>query len=361
MGGSLLRISPPAWRFGARAHGAIALAATCHCSLLFGLDGLGGGLTADTDGAEAPDGDAGVVPDAAGPDGNGATDTDAATDAEAAKDAGPDAPDSDGRARTVDSGGDAGAGVEAGDVEAGEEAGLDAEAGASDAGSGADAGDGSGAGDAGDIVSNLVALYRFDETTGTTAADSSGNGRDATMVGATFASGLAGNAATMNGSSEYVSLPRGIGRGLTAFSIAAWVNLTTETQWCRIFDFGTGTTTYAFLTPDSGGGTLRYAITTAGNTAEERIEGPLLATAAWKHVAVTFGAGVGTLYVDGAQVGQNTSMTMSLATLGTTTQNWLGRSQFSVDPFLDGEIDDFRIYSRALTANDVATLFAERQ
>src|SRR4029078_12218403 len=41
--------------------------------------------------------------------------------------------------------------------------------------------------------------------------------------------------------------------------------------------------------------------------------------------------------------------------LGTTTQNYLGKSQYS-DPGLQGSIDDFRIYSRALSASEVLAL-----
>jgi uncharacterized protein len=64
----------------------------------------------------------------------------------------------------------------------------------------------------------------------------------------------------------------------------------------------------------------------------------------------------GTLYVNGAQVAQNTAMSLSPASLGNTTQNWLGRSQFGADPFLNGKIDNFRIYSRALSPGEVQTL-----
>jgi len=42
--------------------------------------------------------------------------------------------------------------------------------------------------------------------------------------------------------------------------------------------------------------------------------------------------------------------------LGNTANNWIGRSQFAVDPFFDGFIDDFRIYSRALSATEIAAL-----
>jgi hypothetical protein len=44
--------------------------------------------------------------------------------------------------------------------------------------------------------------------------------------------------------------------------------------------------------------------------------------------------------------------------LGDTTQNWIGRSVYAADPYLTGQIDDFRLYSGALTSEEVAVLAA---
>jgi Concanavalin A-like lectin/glucanases superfamily len=147
---------------------------------------------------------------------------------------------------------------------------------------------------------------------------------------------------------------------LTSFSISAWVNLTAAPTHVHIFDFGTGPTTYVFLTPHSGGSMLQLAITTGGSTAEQVINAPLLATGVWQHLAFTLTNTTGVLYLNGAQVGQNPAMTLNAASLGNTTQNWLGRSQFTADPYLNGQIDEFRIYNRALSASEVQQLFLQR-
>ena len=128
-------------------------------------------------------------------------------------------------------------------------------------------------------------------------------------------------------------------------------------NWTRIFDFGSGTSTYMFLTPKNGSSKIRFAIKNNGSN-EQIIDGlSALATGGWHHVAVTLNGATGTLYVDGAQVGRNTAMTLKPSDMGSTTQNWIGRSQFS-DPYLNGRVDDFRVYTKALSASEVAALAA---
>jgi hypothetical protein len=73
-------------------------------------------------------------------------------------------------------------------------------------------------------------------------------------------------------------------------------------------------------------------------------------------VAVVLNGSTGTLYVNGTAVGTNTAMTLTPSSLGNTTQNWIGRSQFAADPYLNGIVDDFRIYGGALTAAQITTL-----
>jgi hypothetical protein len=169
--------------------------------------------------------------------------------------------------------------------------------------------------------------------------------------------GKLGNAVKLSGNSEYVDLPDGIASGLHDFTISAWVNPSANSAWSRVFDFGTGTGNYMFLTLSAGGGPLRFAITTSGNGAEQQINGPgTLPLNTWSHVAVTLSGHTGTLYVNGQPVGTNDNMTLTPADLGATTQNWIGRSQFSADPFLAATVDDFQIYDHALSAAEIAGL-----
>src|ERR1017187_9470092 len=206
---------------------------------------------------------------------------------------------------------DADAGKDAAGVHGGTEAGsVDAEA--ADTGTDSESADAPVA-DSSGIAVGLVAFYPFAEAGGTTSADGSGNNHVAAMQGATFAVGLQDNAATMNGSGQYVSLPAGIVSGLTAFSVSVWINLNTVSLNTHIFDFGTGTTTYMFLTPQSRSGTLQFAISTTGPVGDQVLNAPAPSAAAWQHVCVTLMGATGTLYVNGAEIAQNTGMTLNPA------------------------------------------------
>lgn len=207
----------------------------------------------------------------------------------------------------------------------------------------------------------FASWLKFDETTGTTAADSSGNSNVGTLVNSpTWIGGEIGNALNLDGTSNYASLPNNITANLHDFTVTAWIYWNGGANWQRIFDFGAGTGSYMFLTPKNAStGKLRFAITTTGGSGEQKIDGTAaLATSGWHHVAITLAGSTGTLYVDGQQVGQNTAMTLRPSDLGTTTQNWIGRSQYSADPYFSGHIDDVRILAGALGGSEIAALAA---
>jgi fibronectin type 3 domain-containing protein len=208
------------------------------------------------------------------------------------------------------------------------------------------------------VEATMRTYLKFDETSGTTATDSTGNGWNGTLMNSpTWVAGYSNNAVNLSSnSSQYVTVPAGVVNNLNNFSIAMWVKQTSVGNWARIFDFGTGQTVYMFLTARNGASsTLRFAITTGGGGGEQQINGPsALPTGVWKHVAVTLNGSVGILYLDGVAVGTNSSMTLKPSSLGSTTQNYIGKSQFS-DPYFNGQVDDFRIYSDALNAGEVTT------
>jgi hypothetical protein len=73
---------------------------------------------------------------------------------------------------------------------------------------------------------------------------------------------------------------------------------------------------------------------------------------------VTLTGSTGTVYFNGARTQQNTSLTLNASSLGATTKNWLGHSEYTADPYLTGELDNLRIYNRALADAEVQALYA---
>jgi hypothetical protein len=187
--------------------------------------------------------------------------------------------------------------------------------------------------------------------------DASANGRHATLAGgATRVAGRKGNAAALSGAAQYAALPAGLVSACADFTFAGWVNLAAASTWSRIFDFGNGTGTYMFLTPRTSGGSLRFTIRNQ-NVGEQHISyGYSFPTNTWKHVAVTLAGNTGRLYVDGAQVAQNTNFTLDPMNRGTLPNVWIGRSQYSWDPYLSGRVDDFRFSCRAFSAAEIGAL-----
>jgi hypothetical protein len=110
-----------------------------------------------------------------------------------------------------------------------------------------------------------------------------------------------------------------------------------------------------FLTPKNGAnGYLRFAIN-AGAGEQQINTTKIIPTRSWTHLAVTWTGNVGILYVNGVEAGRNSAMTLNPSSLGATTQNYIGKSQFA-DPYLDGKVDDFRILNRAMTAAEISAL-----
>jgi hypothetical protein len=218
----------------------------------------------------------------------------------------------------------------------------------------------------------LVAYYPCEQASGTSLPDLSGNKNDGTLVsssgssGTSFSSGKIGNALSLRASrGGYVSVPVSVFQGATELTIATWIKPGSTTTWQRIFDVGidaklsqnteTGTVYMTFALRDFDSN-LGFSSTKDGYGNAQVIKAPAFATGVWTHVAVVLGGGAGTLYLDGVAASTGSSI-LAPAELGALDYAYLGKSQFTGDPLLDGQIDEFRVYQRALSAGEVKALF----
>jgi hypothetical protein len=220
------------------------------------------------------------------------------------------------------------------------------------------------------LAEGLVLWYQCESAGGaaeTLLPDSTVHGNDGTLFtgsggapGYSFDPGKLGNALDLVLAKKgYVSLPAGLLADACEATIATWVYLNSnESAWTRIWDFGQDTSVYMFLTPATNYDRLaKFAITVSGRTNEQTIQAQsAMPTLKWTHVALVLGPPGVILYFDGALVGSSSAITLRPADLGPTVNNYLGRSQYPSDPYLDGDIDEFRLYNRALSPEEILAL-----
>lgn len=121
-----------------------------------------------------------------------------------------------------------------------------------------------------------------------------------------------------------------------------------------VFNFGNSSTTgYIFF----GANTSRCSITPKTYSQEQTVDAQTpMQKGQWHNLVYTQADNAGTIYIDG-QEKATAGITMHPSELGTTTQNWLGRSPYTSDVYLQGAIySDVRIYSYALTEDDIQQL-----
>jgi len=215
----------------------------------------------------------------------------------------------------------------------------------------------------GAVTNGLLGWWKMDETRGTTAFDSSGNGANASVHGGIFTNGYMSNALYLTG-----------GTNNAAFTSVDALQMTV-TAWIRADSNGGSSFPRILVMPgcyfnlrldgSANNNTLDFATTIAANGST--VDGEWLSppnsigTGAWYHVAVSYdkssATNVPALYVNGVRI--------SLATLTSpaiTPPSYAGTShignRLDLTRGWDGLIDDLRIYNRLLNDAEVQSLAA---
>ncbi len=211
----------------------------------------------------------------------------------------------------------------------------------------------------------LIAHYKFDETSGTTAADSSGNGNTGTltnMTGSEWTTGMVGGALDFDGTNDYVEVPSASTSSLsTNFTVAMWVKPASfvggSSSGGPFLFHRPKTTTGSFETIKVGlrtSSVIDYKINNNG------LDSPssLLTLGSWSHIVALYDGSNQTIFVDGSQVA-NTARSGVLE--ASTAPSYIGVQQYNSSTFkqfLFGQVDDFRVYDHALSASEVSALAA---
>ncbi len=199
-----------------------------------------------------------------------------------------------------------------------------------------------------------VAAYAFDAGSGSTLADASGKGNHGSISGAAWTSaGKSGSALSFDGVDDLVTVADAASLDLTTgMTLEAWVRPTTAGGWRTVVTKETsGNLVYGLFS--SSDTEPPSAIVTIGGSALQDIvrASSGVPASAWTHVATTYDGSSQRLYVNGAEVG---SRPLSGSMANTAGPLRIGGNTVWPEWFA-GQIDDLRVYDRALSAGEIRT------
>jgi len=196
--------------------------------------------------------------------------------------------------------------------------------------------------------SSNVALYQLDGNADDTTGDYNG-----TATNVTYSTGNFGQAAVFNGSSSKIDT--GFAQNTNnAFSWSLWFKADTSSGINMLIDTTSNTNPYPGCGIGHSNGVLAGFI--AGTTSNLTYSGETISLNQWHHTVLTYnGSGSFKLYLDSVEVGSGTHST----NVNSGQNILIGNSVVSTWPGHNGSIDEVRIFDKAISAEDVATLYAE--
>jgi autotransporter-associated beta strand protein len=199
--------------------------------------------------------------------------------------------------------------------------------------------------------------WKFNETSGSTAADSGSGGHTGTLVGSPTwtTSGVIGGALTFNGTSQSVSASS-LNLNSNTVTISAWVYRTANESNTAgiVFDrsSSTGASGLSFGTANE----LRYNWNNASATWNWN-SGLVVPTSQWTFVALVITASNATMYMEplgGAMQSATNAVANSASTFDGTS--YIGQDTLNGNRFFGGTLDDVRVYSTSLSATALASI-----
>jgi hypothetical protein len=212
------------------------------------------------------------------------------------------------------------------------------------------------------LKNGIIHRYSFDGS-GPEVTDSIGDQHGTVENGGVMSDGVL----AFDGIDQYVSLPAGMISSLTDATFEAWFTWNGGDEYQRLMDFGDTTTgdpvqglSYLFLAasrPDEGPGS---GFSLDGYSTEIETEATdVISTGIQYHIVLVVDEDerAFSLYLNGA-FQSGIAFTNSLMNVNDVNA-YFGRSLYDADPYLNGLIDEVRIYDVALSSAQVAYSYAE--
>lgn len=204
--------------------------------------------------------------------------------------------------------------------------------------------------------------WKFDENTGSTSTDVLA-GNVATQVGATWATGHSGTAFSFDGVNDYATAPNSASLNIsgTNITVVAWVKITPTDTYQQFVVKGTNTAApfnaWHIYGQHLTATTWRphWQITDENDVRTSASSVDAVNYGDWVHVAGVYDGLQMTLYVNSSQ-GEGTDVTGNLKQY---TQPLLLGARGLYQEFMEGLLDDVRIYNRALEASEIASIWYE--
>ena len=207
----------------------------------------------------------------------------------------------------------------------------------------------------GNLSDGLVAYWPFDGN----AKDASGNGNHGTVNGATLTADRNGNADSaysFDGSNDgiVVAASESLRSPTNAISIAAWVNPDRTHASCVICK-GVTRRQYGLIFSDEGDSyTINDRLGETNLNVTCRFS-PKLETGVWTHFVATWDGKTCKAYANGVLVGEGTAEGVFVAN---DAALYIGVDHPETSEYYKGAMDDIAIWNRALSAEEVAQLYA---
>jgi hypothetical protein len=212
------------------------------------------------------------------------------------------------------------------------------------------------------LQTSLQGYWKFDEATGTTSSDSSGNGRNLSFTGTlTWPSGVAGSSIGTDASAtQYAQTAASAGHAAQT-SLSMWLmpaaSPSTSTSARYLFTAVNGGNAWWRIYQQSSSSRLRFDSPHATRGVWEL--GYDLPALEWTHLVLSYDqtnlANNPTAYINGKPVSA-TRLTAPAGTLNTSNQVRIGSSAANAGQTWQGRLDEVRLYHRNITAGEVSRL-----